>query len=405
MLSLRITPYLAAISRTDLVSMGLLVVLVLVLFSPATYNVLTNGSSDYPVHIGVAEELADTGTITRPHFLFHVHVAAVYELFTGFSWMRVRHAALVTVLVYRVLFAIGIYTLLRSVMADMVRPATALLLVVLTLSLMIVTPITILTWAEERMHFGYDPINVYHNPTIELLRVFGLLTFLLSSHALLRSPAENHRGIWLMLALLIVLGTLTKPNYTLIALPLFGLVGAYRSYRNQPFDWAAFVMGLALPAALILAWQFNFHTDELGRGVAVSLFEVHRPHIIETPMSVLFGLVVYVLYFAAARRDRLLNLAWLSFFIALAYGYVFIEEGAEFARNFTQGGRLTLSFVFILSMRLLLVVYSGRMADWRQLVRDRRLMACAVVFSLHLISGFYWYYIHLTRDDFQRWWW
>jgi hypothetical protein len=389
-----------AFSRVDWVAIAILVIATMAIFTPVVHAMISRSDSDHGPHLRVATQLAETGQILRPQFLYHVSIVAVYRLFNG--QISIETAALIVEVAFRAALGALIYILFCWVWDRPRTSRSSFLFVVLALGLMLVTPINFLSWSEGedgRLSGGYNITNVYHNPTSELLEPLALAFFIIVAPRLLRIHSENRRITWLIAAVLIVLGTLAKPNYTIVILPVMGLIGLYRFWKKEPFDWFLFIVGVIIPAGIVLLWQFNFHEEVQGRGFAFSLFHFSRPRFPETPLSLLFPLAVYFLYLKDARKDTIFNLVWLVFGVGLAYQYMFIELNSGSGRNFVHGARASLLIVFIVAMAFLLRqnIDSFKRSNWK-------LIACMTILALHVICGFYWYYVHLVDNDFQRWW-
>jgi len=389
-----------AFKRLDWIALFVVIAISVVVFTPVVHAMIPRSTSDHGPHLRVATQLAETGQILRPQFLYHVSIVAVYRLFN--SQISLETAALIVEVAFRTALGVLIYVLFCAVWGKARTASTALLFVALALGLMLVTPINFLSWSEGgdgRLSGGYNLTNVYHNPTSELLEPLALAFFIMIVPRLLRSPSENRRIIWLIAAILIVLGSLAKPNYTIIILPVMGLVGVYRFWKKEPFDWYLLILGVIIPAGIVLAWQFSFHEGVQGRGFALSLFHNSRPRFPEAPLSLLFPLTVYLLYLKDARKDIIFNLSWLIFGVGVVYQYLFIELNSASERNFVHGARVSLLIVFIVAMAFLLRqnLDSFKRSNWK-------LITCLTIFALHVICGFYWYYVHLVDENFQRWW-
>lgn len=386
--------------RVDWFAIAVLIILSAATFTPVVHAMIPRHGSDHGPHLQVAAQLAETGQILRPQFLYHMCIVGVYWLLNGH--ISIETAALIVEAAFRASLSVLIYIFFCWVWERPRTSRAAALFVVLALGLTLVAPINFLSWSEGqdgRLSGGYNLTNVYHNPTSELLEPLAFAFFILIIPRLLRSPSENRRIIWLVAATLIVLGTLAKPNYTIIILPVMGLIGLYRFWKKEAFDWFLFIIGVIIPAGIVLAWQLNFHGEVQGRGFAFSLFHFSHPGFPEMPLSLLFPLAVYFLYLKDARKDIIFNLSWLVFGVGLAYQYMFIELNSGSGRNFVHGARVSLLIVFIVAMTFLLKqnIDSFKRSNWK-------LIACMTIFALHIICGFYWYYVHLVDENFQRWW-
>lgn len=390
------TPFL---NKVNLTALCVLLILVIAIFAPMVQQMVLYPPADHVVHFEFIRQYERTGTFGLSHFLYHALVADLRSLAP--AQIPISTAGLIVEMIFRGLLAVLIYYLFYSALG-MSRRWQAALYVLLTISLMLVTPINLFTFSQQNLYFGYNGINTYHNPTVELLKPLALAVFLYLLPRLLRVRPAGPLA-WLTAALLNVLSTLAKPNYTIVILPLFCLLGAYRFLRRQPFNWPLLIWGTIVPTALLLAWQYFFLTGEMARGVGFQPFLIFRPGLRMTSLSLLFPIAVYLLYFNAARKEVGLNLAWGGLGIAMTYMYLFYEIGEPYSRNFGWGGRVTLLIVFIFSMLFLLRQRLLRLQDGNPRPVDWRYLLCMAIFGAHLLSGVVWYYVHLFLD-WRNWW-
>ena len=101
-------------------------------------------------------------------------------------------------------------------------------------ALMLIAPITIFTWSQQNLYFGYIPAHVYHNPTQVALKPFALLFFV----AALRVFSDRVRRA-LFIALTFALGlcaTLAKPSLSICLIPALGVVTRIASIADSRFN-------------------------------------------------------------------------------------------------------------------------------------------------------------------------
>ncbi len=298
---------LSIFSRVDWVAIVILIIAAVAIFTPVVQAMISRPDSDHGPHLQVATQLEETGQILRPQFLYHVCIVAVYRLLNG--QISLETAALIVEVAFRTALGVVIYILFCGVWDKPRTVRSSLLFVGLALGLMLMTVINFLSWSEGedgRLSGGYNLTNVYHNPTSELLEPLALAFFMVVVPRLLRSHHENRRVIWLVAGVLIALGSIAKPNFTIIILPVMGLIGVYRFWKKEPFDWFLFILGVIIPAGIVLLWQFNFHEGVQGRGFALSLFHYSSPRFPETPLSLLFPLAVY--FYISGKREKMPSL-------------------------------------------------------------------------------------------------
>jgi len=355
--------------------------------------------TDYSWHFGAARKMSEEGRLV-PHPLFHLLTIAVKAAVPALDWWM---AGLATVLFFYLWLATIIVrlSLARVVMGPLVL--RALLAVGLSLGLMILGPVSLMTWSRHNLYLGYIGVNVYHNPTVIILKPLALLLFLWTAHLLSRSGRQEVRRPLALVAALSVLSSLAKPNYGLALVPATILVVAVRWWRGRPTRLASVAWGLIVPTALALAWQYHVTTSDPSLGLQESLrvtlepFRVmgHRADRLwlRFVLSILFPAAVYVIYLPASRGDRRLGLAWVVFATSLPYAYLLAESGGNaFAGNFLWGSQVALFILFVVS-----ALFVARRASLGLRLRRRRrregvrLAVCLLAFSLHVASGIAFY--------------
>jgi hypothetical protein len=376
-------------------------------------------SADYRDHIRDARLWAEAGmslqAANRPHFLFHALTIGAHTVLP--DWNAAGSA--VIVIIAGVTGAI-VYALLRPAIGTQSRLRGDALAVVGALALMLIAPVTLFTWAERNLYFGYIPAHVYHNPTQNVLKPFALLFFVCALRVYLtpQPPLRARRGGversetgvrlgWGVrsVALTFVIGlcaTLAKPSFSICLLPALGAVTLYRLYRRQPINWLLLIFGVGAPVALVLAWQYFFHRSGMG-GFALDPFRVmdflspgtwHWKFV----MSILFPAAVYLAYWRQARSQLDLNLAWLAFGASTAYLY-FLNEPRDFtSANFWWSAQICI-FVLLVISTIFFV---------RQLRAQQRwtweAAVCALLLALHVASGVLWYVAQYDAAGFYAWW-
>lgn len=391
-----------------------LVVVTVLVFNPMLEKMRTDTTGDYPTHLRYVQEIQQDVRQLPPHPLFHLGTILVATLIPVLS---ITQAGLLLILAMYAISGLMIYRFyLSNAISGTINRPTAWLLSGLTLALMLVSAVTVFTWSARNLYFGYFVGNVYHNPTIVLLKPLALGLFL---YALGVFSAQGHfhtRGAWAAAFVLTVLCGLAKPNYLIVLLPTLGLVTVYRLLKKQPVNWPL-LLSIALPAVVLLGLQFFMLPRWTQTAVATSdgkiafaplaLFRAwgvfDKLIFLRIVMSVLFPIVVYAAYVRPARRDFSLNLAWLSTMIGIFYTLCFVETGARLpAGNFGWSAQITIFILFVVSMSFFLrQIYD---LETRRFRLNRTAGLCLAVFALHLISGLLWYATELTTASNAHWW-
>lgn len=379
-------------NRVELLPVIISMALVILIFSPVLAHQVTL-NSDYGAHLSFIQHLLDEGDTagfisTVPHFLFHIAVIAVYWLLSGIATLQ-NAAFMVALLLYKILFLV-IYLMFRAYVG---RPQTFLAVVFysgFTLVLMLVMPVNFLT--PEEPYLGYVATNVYHNPTMVVLKPLALLLFFLALNAL-RALSSRRISELLIYTGVTVLCIFAKPSYVVVFLPALVLVMVYRYWVKQPVNWFLLIGGIMIPASLILGLQtLLFDTSQIIFAPK-AFFIAHSVDklVPKFALSILFPVSVYLVYVRCALRSLALNLAWLTFGFGTFFVYFLAEANRVRHGNLTWSGQISLLVLFVVSALFFL-------DQNRELVFGRgkfRLSAgfiiILVVLGLHLYSGIFWY--------------
>ncbi len=381
----------------------LLLLLVYLIFAPMMRHMIWERGFDYPLHIRFAQEMRAGTREVLPHPLFHFIFIGASDILSGADWHDVGYGIGVALhlLIGLVLYAVYV----RPVWRGDSRLKAFALAISFTLVLMLVSAVNMLSWADQRLYWGYFLPNIYLNPTFTTLKPLALLLFVyivgaFSDHAHFKSPLAV-----LIAAALAILSGMAKPNYALAFLPVMGLVAAYRFFRKQPVNWPLLIIGIMLPAAITLGIQtFALSSSSVSGGQILfrPFLMLNRRHIPDLLpkffLSILFPLVVYALYFRQSRRDIGFNLAWLSFAFGAFYSYTLIEADRVGDGNFTWSGQITLVILFAVALVFFLHQIYTRETGFRW---NRASLICAAVLTLHLIGGLFWYYADMDSPGFK----
>ncbi len=385
-----------------LVSAGIGLIAAFILFKPIV-TFLVYQQVDYADHLSYLHEVMDGRAVGQmvtmfPHFMYHL---LVYGTFKVFSVVTIPQAGLAVSVGAYMLGTLAVYWFLIRMLGRPTRYLTGLMYAGLALALMSVMPIDIFT--PENLFVGYIGISAFHNPTIILLKPFAVIA--LWCAVTVFSPDKGHKRnvpIWVC-GLVTVLCIMAKPSYMIALLPALVMFIAYQTVRRRKVDWMLLLWGIAIPAYLTLALQLILFQDSRGflfAPLAViyswTRINIDAPNGIALKflLSILFPLLVYALYFKTAIKSLYLNLAWLTFGFGAAYMYLLAEGGERLSHaNFTWSAISALFILFVASTVFLIQQVRG---ERRWSYQRLRLAVCSAVFGLHLVSGIYWYYIHLT---------
>jgi hypothetical protein len=348
--------------------------------------------SDFDWHARSARRTWQHGRLETPHFLFPLLTIAIRRSKIVSNW---DDAGVLVSLAFQGLLAIVLFREVRRSMPARTPFAGAAALA-LTLALMIVTPVTFLSWSSRNLYVGYLGVNTFHNPTIYLLRPLALLLWLRLAAS--RQDGDESASAWAggpevaAAAVLSVLCTLAKPSYGIVLLPALGLDSVWRWVRGRPIDVRLMVLGFAVPTMAVLAWQYGFSFGSAANAALAWAPLTVMSRFPGTParvvLTVIFPATVYLTHGRRALRESSLNLAWLVFAIGVAYAYLLAETGRRTTHgNLIWSGQIAAFILFVTS-----ALFALRNAADRG-INIRVWAPCIAAFALHFVCGIY-YLLH-----------
>jgi hypothetical protein len=377
------------------------------IFGLVTWRAASSVEPDYAMHAEWAREIAETGRVGVPHPLFHFLTIVVHALVPRRLAERVPFgsdaepadpayllAAILVGTASYVALALVLYRALRIPGREGDAQRGAWTAAASALSLMLLGPISVLTWRSHQMYLGYIVPNVFHNPTVALVKPLALASFWSVTRA--RSGARG----WLVAGLLTLAATLAKPSFTVAFLPALALWLVLARLSGRAVETRAGLASLATGAAVVAFQAWLRGTGEASLLVVAPLevmgFYSERwqmPFLLL--LSIAFPLGAAIAHRRAARNDGPLQLAWLVFAIAAAYGYVLAEADPNTGSgNWLWSGQVAL-FVLMAETLLLVRSRSSEAVPWA-----RRLAWLA--FGLQLACGVVWYAAEVAQP--HEWW-
>jgi hypothetical protein len=359
-------------------------------------------SDDFNDHLLIAQHLYETGRPTVPHFLFHGVTAAIHAVLSTEPILVA--GALATVAAHFLTGAV-LYAVYWSAFRGS-RLAAPGLAAVLALFTLLAQPITL----ANAYTLGYIWPEPYHSPTYAMLKPFALACFAGTAWFLARRQWSIRLTV--LFGIVTVAGGLSKPSFMICVLPAALLMAAYRLWRRQPLSTRSLIDGLYAPAAAVLVWQFSVAfsgVDDAGGmyqdSVSWAPLKVMQFWATGLPAkfvaSALFPLAVTALYWPLARRDTLLQFAWMCFGVGALYSYALIETTNWASGNFIWSGYITLFTLMVAATIFWLRHATSAEGTWT----DARSLLCGAVFVLHVASGARLTWLYLThygcRVDFR----
>lgn len=246
----------------------------------------------------------------------------------------------------------------------------------------------------------YTP-NPIWNATYMATRPFAVICFF--EAAKLLGEYEKHFQ-WkkcIPFAASLFLTTITKPSYTLVIVPLVGLVLLFQliASRGKSLRNAFFLCLTMIPTGLDLLYQYSgvfMGTNTLGEetGIGFAFAKVWGNFSSNILLSIVMGMAlplgVLALNFGELFKNAVYRFAWLNYLVGMGMFLFLYEKGFRMLHaNFSWGYMHGMFFVFL--MTLVLVIRNT--LQWRKSWKVIFVAAEWGVLLVHLVCGlnFLWY--------------
>jgi hypothetical protein len=369
----------------------------IVILLGAAVAVLTVGVLCVPIF---GPQLRDLGDL-HDHLLVVQHLRTqwagnIYSLFFPLTWVLSGGSEDMLTISWVATFLLTAAVVAKAIISydaiqKVARNSTQAALISIALCLVMPLPNW---WKPSVIYLDKIAPNVWFNATAILTMPFAITLFF-SALKWLEAPTLR-KFAWV--AVFGVLSVITKPNYVLAFFPLLGLIVLTRAIvdRERASLRALFWCGgLAVLLGGILLIQYSACINSgpwAGSGalrdsghIAFAPFAVWSLYSPNIPasflLSIAFPLTVTALYFRESKRDPAMLLAWGGLAIAVLQYVLLAETGETFPdQNWIWGSNVAMYLLFLVSARLF--VSQGR--SWR-------FNLVALVFSLHVGTGLYYY--------------
>lgn len=394
------------ITRGDVLTIILLIIIVLLVWGPLKYQMIVLGDNiTIDAHTQFAAQMDQTGIIPTSHFLLQALIIGVHKLFPESSF---EFAAWLVDIAFQVFAVLIIYSVLLPSMKNTITRMKSIILGLLTITLLLVWPIPLLFPLDQHLQIGYLGIsNQLNSPTQILLKPIALLLFLYAVRVFYPSKNHSFKTTAAILFLLTILSIIAKPSYIICLLPAMIITCGYMYCKKQPFNWRLFVIGILLPASIILGWQYlatytSLRIISRQAGITflpLGLYSLYPSGLLpKFLLSILYPLIVTGLYFKSAINDLYLRFAWLNFVIGAIYSYSLVETVSMQAGNFVWSGQIT-SFILFVTTTVFLIrqnhtIVSMPISNKQVSHLDFRFLAGFTALTLHTLSGIIWYYLN-----------
>lgn len=216
--------------------------------------------------------------------------------------------------------------------------------------------------------------------------------------------------------IVLILGSLTKLSHLIAFLPAIVLMATWRFYRRQPVQLKRLILGILIPALLILSWQYIFtYVNQLTNAseisIIVSPFAMYLSQIETFDINSLFEIIVnqilsiiipfvFLILYPQSRKDRGIQLSWLVFLIAVAQTYLLGESGERL-------GDGNLLWTAHLSLFILYTITLSKSLSFN-VFRQQTLQSWIfrIILVIQLFSGLIWFVYSWRMPGVGRimWW-
>jgi hypothetical protein len=359
----------ALLKKHNVFSGLVLVIIITALSYPVFYQRMMNATdNDYIQHIQFTQLLLERSFSDIPGFVLAHPIIQI--LLGGLYWLSRSHIDLyqgmiLLMVLSNVLTALIIYAWLDGIQGKWKEIQR----VFWAVTVPFITPVFALAPVDGRYYFGYIGLANYHNPTVEFLKPFALLVFILAVRVF--THKQNPKWMIWASAALMIFSSLIKQNYTICLIPAMGLLALIALICKKEMDWRLGIFGFVLPAVLTLALQsfltfFLPGTEQDGIIFAPLVVERYFSDFLlwKFLLSIVFPLAILILTARQSLKDTEMQLAWASFMAGVGQVYLFAEGGNRLLHgNFRWSAQISLFVLVVVSVRFLF----SRLASLRQL--------------------------------------
>ncbi|HVV68953.1 MAG TPA: hypothetical protein VHE99_08000 [Gammaproteobacteria bacterium] len=347
---------------------------------------------DIFVHIKMVSQVVN-GELKIPHVGFQYTVYYINKLFH----LSFNIAAFMLLALAFTFLAYIIFRLLKHFLE-----VSTSIGILSTTCLLLVSALYI-PWFNKYIFLGQGSPNVWHNPTLIMVKPFAFLVTYLSILAL-DSKKLKH---WVLVSILLLLSMAYKPSFGVVFIPAF----FYFIVINHTKELTVYIKaGLAVfPSCLyalyqyyVMSYQFN-NNPEQG-AIQLSVFGVLHLFTHNVFISLLlataFPLSLMLFRFKQFVSNKYLQLILIMFVIAYAQMGLLAETGRHFGDcNFFWGYLIVLQLLFVFSF--IEFVKWVKTAKSQNILVKSEIGLVSIIFALHLFSGIYYFSRIVLLNNFR----
>lgn len=356
--------------------------------------------TDWQIHEYSAQRMQTHDELVS-YFLFHITIIALHNISLGL--LSLQFSTILLIFCIILLLCTMVWNMSASILPH------PLFLVGAVLFFLMFAPIPLLFMSDAHMYFGYVATNVYHNPTVLMLKPFALMHLLLLQILLTQEHSNNDLVLWRVFWGVTLLTVLAKASYIIVMLPALGLFVGWRLIHQHP-HWrhnmmTLIVMGSA--AAVPIIFQYMLLYDSGTRQLGIRNFSpmIAQSWFLYGGLIIkLFGSFAFMISLRLVVPDILkkieIQLLGIATAISLAYIFVLCEGRGCMNNDFVIGNWG--NFGWSVQICLFLLLFAGirylAIATVQQKGNHRWYFFTPYVIAvLHIVSGFFWVLRNMTN--------
>ena len=254
------------------------------------------------------------------------------------------------------------------------------------------------------IYLGQGSPNVWHNPTLFLVKPFAFISFFLFVYFLETKETQKSNSFILLLALLLLISVLMKPNFVIAFIPSVAIYILIKHAKKIKLYWKSTL--IFLPSVILLLMQFTDYS-KLELRTSFGFFVVWMYYSPNVPFSLLlalaFPLSVLFFRFKSFLNNNYLILSWIFIIISILQFGLLVEihkasGGINYDGNWGWG--------YLIALHNLFIYNSIEFFRWLKLVNMEskferiKVTFTSILFSLHLSSGIYYFVKIITGGSF-----
>jgi len=294
------------------------------------------------------------GTYFIPHPLFHYTIYGLYSIMKhiipsiSIGIVAVIFSSICVTTIYHFTFLILKYFLKEYYSIFSLQLFSFILIIVISIYI---------PCFNRNFYLGQWSPNIWHSPTMFLLKPFALISAVLM--ALLLQYKELTFKKQFILSTCLCLSALAKPSFVFSFLPAIALYQLI--YNPLNFKLHKKLLFIVLPTLLVLVWQYfsTYFLDisstlDLKDKIIFTYFGVTKLYtsnvFISLLLAIAFPTLVCLIDFKAFLKNKILILMWLNTFIAYLQSSFLAEEFKFDQAAFSFGYSISLTLLFIFSL-------------------------------------------------------